>query len=199
MTTTPKTPTTLQEAEAAEKAIAAFYLTRVQAAEAVMNSPEAQAFEAKVAELLADGLPAGTSCNVNLPRVAQWFAERNRAWKPTAPRSIASSILRWRLNLNPTPIPPTKPPPRRIIERLNPWKSSASSSPPSSPSASSSSSAAACGLEQAQAVPAAIRTVPTKHNPLLYPSRNQEPCNWFRLGCDKPTNGTCELAYLGLP
>ena len=75
MATTPKTPTTLQEAEAAEKAIAAFYLTRVQAAEAVMNSPEAQAFEAKVAELLADGLPAGTSCNVNLPAVAQWFAE----------------------------------------------------------------------------------------------------------------------------
>ena len=75
MATTPKAPTTLQEAEAAEKAIAAFYLTRVQAAEAVMNSPEAQAFEAKVAELLADGLPAGTSCNVNLPRVAQWFTE----------------------------------------------------------------------------------------------------------------------------
>lgn len=75
MPTSQKIPTTFQETEAAEKAIAAFYLTCVEAAEAVITGPEAQAFKAKVADLLADDLPAGTSCNVNLPSVAQWFAE----------------------------------------------------------------------------------------------------------------------------
>jgi len=54
----PTTPTFPQpqnaaEAEAAEKAVATFYLGRVQACVDVMAGPEAQAFAAKVAELNA--------------------------------------------------------------------------------------------------------------------------------------------------
>lgn len=68
-------PKTIAEAEAAEVIIAGLYLDRVEAARAVMNGPEAQAFEAKIAELLNDGLPNGTSVAVNLPNVAKWFTD----------------------------------------------------------------------------------------------------------------------------
>jgi hypothetical protein len=76
----PTTPTFPQpqnaaEAEAAEKAVATFYLGRVQACVDVMAGPEAQAFAAKVAELLLDGLPNGTSAAVNMPSVAKWFVD----------------------------------------------------------------------------------------------------------------------------
>lgn len=68
-------PKTIAEAEAAEIIIAGLYLDRVEAARAVMTGPEAQAFEAKIAELLNDGLPNGTSVAVNLPHVARWFTD----------------------------------------------------------------------------------------------------------------------------
>lgn len=68
-------PKTIAEAEAAEVIIAGLYLDRVEAARAVMTGPEAQAFEAKIAELLHDGLPNGTSVAVNLPNVAKWFID----------------------------------------------------------------------------------------------------------------------------
>ncbi|WEK56494.1 MAG: hypothetical protein P0Y52_07965 [Candidatus Brevundimonas phytovorans] len=68
-------PKTIAEAEAAEVVIASLYLDRVEAARAVMTGPEAQAFEAKVAELLFDGLPNGTSAAVNMPSVAKWFVD----------------------------------------------------------------------------------------------------------------------------
>lgn len=68
-------PKTIAEAEAAEVIIAGLYLDRVEAARAVMTGPEARAFEAKIAELLSDGLPNGTSVAVNLPNVAKWFAD----------------------------------------------------------------------------------------------------------------------------
>lgn len=68
-------PKTIAEAEAAEKIIAGLYLDRVAAARAVMIGPEAQAFEAKIAELLSDRLPTGTSVAVNLPNVAKWFTD----------------------------------------------------------------------------------------------------------------------------
>lgn len=68
-------PKTIAEAEAAEVIISGLYLDRVEAARAVMNGPEAQAFEAKVAELLNDGLPNGTSVATNLPNVAKWFVD----------------------------------------------------------------------------------------------------------------------------
>lgn len=68
-------PKNIAEAEAAEKVIAGLYLDRVEAARAVMTGPEAQAFEAKIAELLNDGLPNGTSVAVNLPNVAKWFVD----------------------------------------------------------------------------------------------------------------------------
>lgn len=68
-------PKTIAEAEAAEVIIAGLYLDRIEAARAVMTGPEAQAFEAKIAELLNDGLPNGTSVAVNLPNVAKWFVD----------------------------------------------------------------------------------------------------------------------------
>jgi len=68
-------PTSAAEAAAAEQQIATFYLGRVEAAREVMTGPEAQAFEARVAELLTDGLPNGTSVAVNLPNVAKWFTD----------------------------------------------------------------------------------------------------------------------------
>jgi len=68
-------PKTIAEAEAAEVVIAGLYLDRVEAARAVMTGPEAQAFEAKIAELLSEGLPNGTSVAVNLPNVAKWFVD----------------------------------------------------------------------------------------------------------------------------
>lgn len=68
-------PKTIAEAEAAEVIIAGLYLDRVEAARAVMTGPEAQAFEAKIAELLGDGLPNGTSVAINLPNVAKWFVQ----------------------------------------------------------------------------------------------------------------------------
>lgn len=40
-----------------------------------MTGPEAQAFEAKVAELLADDMPPGTSSAINMPQVAKWFVD----------------------------------------------------------------------------------------------------------------------------
>lgn len=74
MSTFPK-PRTIAEAEAAEVIIAGLYLDRVEAARAVMTGPEAQAFEAKIAELLTEGLPNGTSVAVNLPAVGRWFTD----------------------------------------------------------------------------------------------------------------------------
>lgn len=68
-------PQSAAEAAAAEKAVATFYLGRVQACVDVMGGPEAQAFAAKVAELLIDGLPNGTSAAVNMPSVAKWFVD----------------------------------------------------------------------------------------------------------------------------
>ncbi len=75
MTSTFPKPKTIAEAEAAEVIIAGLYLDRVEAASAVMTGPEAQAFEANIAELLNDGLPNGTSVAVNLPNVAKWFTD----------------------------------------------------------------------------------------------------------------------------
>lgn len=69
------TPQSLAEAEAAERVIAAFYLSQIVAAEAVMTGPESQAFEAAVASAIAAGLPNGTSAAVNLPAVAKWFMD----------------------------------------------------------------------------------------------------------------------------
>lgn len=68
-------PTTMAEAKAAEVAAAAIYLTWVEGAEALMNGPEAQAFEAAVAAFLEAERPNGTSAAANLPRVQQWFAD----------------------------------------------------------------------------------------------------------------------------
>lgn len=74
-TPTFKIPANAQEAAAAEKATATYYLGRVQAAHALMTGPEAEAFSAKVTELLADDLPPGTSAAVNLPQFPKWFAD----------------------------------------------------------------------------------------------------------------------------
>lgn len=69
------TPQTLAEAEAAERVIAGFYLSQIEAAEAVMTGPEAQAFETAVAAAISAGLPNGTSAAVNLTNVAKWFVD----------------------------------------------------------------------------------------------------------------------------
>lgn len=69
------TPQSLAEAEAAERVIAGFYLSQIEAAESVMTGPEAQAFEAAVAAAIYAGLPNGTSAAVNLPNVAKWFVD----------------------------------------------------------------------------------------------------------------------------
>ena len=97
---TPKIPT-MAEAKAAEKAAAGVYLTWIEGAEALMNGPEAQAFEAAVAAFLEADRPDGTSAAVNLPRVQQWFndvkagiaadkATLDRIVNPPAPLSPAA-------------------------------------------------------------------------------------------------------------
>ena len=97
---TPKIPT-MAEAKAAEKSAAGVYLTWIEGAEALMNGPEAQAFEAAVAAFLEADRPDGTSAAVNLPRVQQWFndvkagiaadkATLDRIVNPPAPLSPAA-------------------------------------------------------------------------------------------------------------
>lgn len=94
-------PKTIAEAEAAEVIIAGLYLDRVEAARAVMTGPEARAFEAKIAELLSDGLPNGTSVAVNLPNVAKWFVDVRTG--------ADADFERLDAVVNPTPAPEPTP------------------------------------------------------------------------------------------
>jgi len=66
--------TTMAEAIAAKRAAAAFYVTRIEALQAVLNGPEAAAFEAALAAAAADGVPEGTSAATNIPALSGWFA-----------------------------------------------------------------------------------------------------------------------------
>ena len=130
-----------------------------------MTGPEAQAFEAKVAELLADDRPPGTSSAINMPQVAKWFVDVRTGLEADRPLWIGSSIRRARLNPHRPQPPPTNRPLRRLIERPITWTSSASSSPPLSSSDSSWSSGAVFGLGPAPAEAATIRPVPTSSSP----------------------------------
>lgn len=66
-------PANMAEATAAQRAAAAFYLTRIEALLAVLNGPEALAFEQALAAEIEEGVPIGTSASANLPSAASWF------------------------------------------------------------------------------------------------------------------------------
>jgi len=67
-------PANMAEASAAQRAAAAFYVTRIEALQAVLNGPEAAAFEAALADAAADGVPEGTSAATNIPALPGWFS-----------------------------------------------------------------------------------------------------------------------------
>lgn len=67
-------PANMAEASAAEGAAAAFFLTRIEALEAVLNGPEAEAFEQAMAAEVAIGVPNGTSAAANIPSLTNWFS-----------------------------------------------------------------------------------------------------------------------------
>ena len=68
-------PTTMAEAEACERAAARVYADRIIALQAVLDGPEATAFEQAITDALAEGVPAFTSAATNLPSAASWFAQ----------------------------------------------------------------------------------------------------------------------------
>ena len=70
--TPPKNKT---EADAMEMAMASYRLQRAQAVQDFLDSDEATAFEAKLIELVSEGLPAGTTTAGNIVQLPKWFTD----------------------------------------------------------------------------------------------------------------------------
>lgn len=66
-------PASMAEATAAQAAASAFYLIRIEALQAVLDGPEAQALERALAAEVEMGVPSGTSASANIPSLTSWF------------------------------------------------------------------------------------------------------------------------------
>ena len=70
-----KPPKNRAEAEAYEKAMAKYRLTRAEEVQAFFDSEETKAFEASLAKLVEEGLPVGTTTAGNIVQLPRWFSD----------------------------------------------------------------------------------------------------------------------------
>lgn len=71
----PKIPTTQEEAAAVEKTLAQFRLNRLNAAKAVMSGENITKLMAEVNELIAGGLPTGTTAKGHIEQLPTWITQ----------------------------------------------------------------------------------------------------------------------------